>query len=632
MLPEIAIFGLSLALLFAVMQFILPIMGFKTQSNNYFVLTEWAATLQFVVLLVCFSCLAISFINNDFTVNYIAKQSALTLPWYYKIAACWAGHEGSLLLWICIVAFWTCMLVFFAKRMPLAFKATVLGILALMNFGFYVFLFVSSQPFSRNFVQVGLDGSDLNPILQDPGLLFHPPVLYMGYVGFAITFAIAAAGLIHNKIDQQWAIWIKPWVLLSWCSLTLGIVFGSWWAYHVLGWGGWWFWDPVENASLLPWLLATALLHILQVTKNQQQLRFICVLVAILTYIMSLLGTFLVRSGVLISVHTFATDSSRGIFLLAYLLIIATISILLLAYRYPKLCQKNSLLMISRPGLILCNSILLLVMAATVLLGTLYPLILEVLGIAKISVGMPYFNMVFIPLSIPLIFLMGLAYYSSWQGTSIKELLKSIALPLVIVCCLTTGVIIISPKTDSVIIYLGVGLGIWVIISSFVYLFKHSNIKLRLPITLAHLGVGITAIGISITSHYSQTLDTIIDVGEQVKLGNKTVEFVTLESMKSDNYRILQGTFKYNKKHYIYPQRRKYDVSQQITGQMGIKSGIFADVYIVLGEQVDQGWAIRMYYKPLIRWIWFGGILMFLGGMLSLVNLIYNKLRLETKL
>lgn len=625
MLPEIGVLSIIMALVFTLIQTGLPLIGYQRQKYEYWVLTVWAAVLQFICLLIALGCLALSFLENDFSVIYIAKQSALALPWFYKIAAIWGGHEGSLLLWIMIVSGWTVMLIIFTERMPLAFKATVLSVLGLMNMGFYVFLLLTSQPFARHFYQVPLDGTDLNPILQDPGLLFHPPMLYMGYVGFAITFAIAIAGLIHNQIDHQWARWCKPWVMLSWSSLTFGIVLGSWWAYHVLGWGGWWFWDPVENASLLPWLLATALIHVLIVTKKQEQLLSWSVVLAILTYILSLLGTFLVRSGVLISVHTFATDPARGIFLLSYLLVVVSVSLVLVAYRIPKLRQTSKVHGLSNTAMLWFNSVLLVTMAATILVGTLYPLVLDVLNLGKISVGLPYFNAVIVPLSVPLLILMGIGIHCEWRPTSWVALIQRLRLP-VILTLLASGILwLLLPEPQSPLAYLGIGLGIWVIFSTGLKFISLQSLP-ALGMGVAHLGVGIMAIAVSVTSNYSQAVEVLIPVGGTVHLNKQPITFTALETVTGPNYKALQGVFTLNSTS-LYPQRRWYDVTRQMVSEAGIKVGIFADTYVILGEPINDLWVVRCYYKPMVRWIWAGGILILVGGILACLQLPLQRLR-----
>lgn len=629
MLPEVGILSICMALVFAILQTGLPIIGYYKKKSVYYEITHWTAIIQFLCLMIAFSCLAVSFLDNDFSIIYVAKQSSITMPWYYKLAAVWGGHEGSLLLWIIIVSGWTAALTIFARSIPIAFKASILGVLGLMNLGFYLFLLTTSQPFARSFNHIPIDGTDLNPILQDPGLLFHPPMLYMGYVGFAIVFAIAIAGLLHKQINSQWAKWCKPWVMLSWSSLTLGIVLGSWWAYHVLGWGGWWFWDPVENASLLPWLLATALIHVLIVSEKREELLIWSVILSILTYCMSLLGTFLVRSGVLISVHAFATDPSRGVFLLSYLLIVIVISFFLVALRMPGLKQTFKVHFLSRTAMLFFNSLLLIVITSTVLIGTLYPLILDVLNMGKISVGLPYFNRVFVPLSIPLLVLMGIGAHCFWNKTSLQSLWKNLRLPIIFTAIITAVLAIILPTPQSAIVYLGIALGTWVILSTLGKLRQAFNSLTIFCMLVAHIGIGVTTIAISVTTNYSQSLDLMMTVGEQVMLGNKRIAFETIESSKGDNYKAIQGVFKIDNKQTVYPQRRAYQVTRQVISEPGIHAGLFSDVYIVLGGTVDNAWAVRMYYKPMIRWIWLGGILMLLGGLLTLIAIPVTKKKLE---
>lgn len=629
MIPEIGIMSLCLALILTGLQTFFPLIGHRTQQTQWFELTQLAVVMQFVMLLIAFACLAISFLENDFTVIYIIKQSSLSLPWYYKLAAVWGGHEGSLLLWMLVVTGWSVLLSLFAKSIPLAFKASVLGILGFMNIGFYLFLLTTSQPFARQFNRVPLDGNDLNPILQDPGLLFHPPMLYMGYVGFAITFAFAIAGLIHRSINKDWARWCRPWVMLSWSSLTLGIVLGSWWAYHVLGWGGWWFWDPVENASLLPWLAATALIHSLIVTLKHEQLIAWSILLAILTYSLSLLGTFLVRSGVLISVHAFAADSTRGLFLLCYLLTMVTGAVLLFSWRLPQLQSVSNIPVVSRRAMLLYSSVLLLTIMGTVLLGTLYPLILDVLHLGKISVGLPYFNRVIVPFSFLLFILMGIGIHCHWQDTSWNAVLRRLSHPIGLSALMSTGICLILPTSDSWLVYVGILLGCWVITSTSMKFFSFAKKRSKLSLLFAHSGIGIIAIAISITSHYSESQECIMKVGDTVKLANYSITLEQLNTARGDNYRALEGIFRLPNQEKIVPQRRLYEVTQQLISEAGIRVRLFSDIYIVMGEVLDDAVTVRMMYKPMVRWIWLGGILILISGLVFLFQTPMIKRQME---
>ena len=630
MIPELGHFALILALCLALVQGILPLIGAQRGKHAWMALARPAATGQFVFLAVSFLCLAWSFVENDFSVLYVASNSNTALPLHYRIAAVWGAHEGSLLLWACILGAWTLAVALFSRSLPLAMVARVIAIMGLISVGFLLFMLATSNPFDRLF-PAAMEGRDLNPLLQDPGLVFHPPMLYMGYVGFSVAFAFAIAALIGGHLDATWARWSRPWTLISWAFLTTGIALGSWWAYYELGWGGWWFWDPVENASFMPWLVGTALIHSLAVTEKRGAFKPWTVLLAIFAFSLSLLGTFLVRSGVLVSVHAFATDPGRGVFILAFLATVIGSSLALYAWRAPRVKSGGAFAGFSRESLLLINNVILVVAAVSVLLGTLYPLILDALNLGKISVGPPYFATVFVPLTLPLAVLIGIGPLTRWKQDDPSSVARRVIPLLVTVSVLGLALLYILTPHVSLMTGLGTVIGLWVLASALRGLWVRVRGTQRgwrglsrafMGMTVAHFGVGVFILGVTLTGAYSIERDLRMDLGTKVTLAGYTFTFEGVDQVPGPNYTANQGTVNVSRDGKtlvtLHPQKRTYRVQTMPMTEAAIDAGLFRDVYVSLGEPVDSGaWSVRVYYKPFIRWIWFGALLMALGGVFA---------------
>ena len=613
MIPELGHFALILALSFALIQICIPRLAFSAVFG------------QCCFLLISFFCLAYSFINNDFSVAYVAENSNSLLPVIYRFCAIWGAHEGSLLLWVVLLSLWSLIFSLYSKSLPIDIRKQTLSILGLISLGFLLFLLLTSNPFLRFLPNYPLDGRDLNPLLQDPGLVSHPPMLYMGYVGFAIPFALAITALLRTELATYWTSWVKPWALTAWCFLSLGIVLGSWWAYRELGWGGWWFWDPVENASFLPWLSGTALIHALILTSRRQVCEAWTVLLAICTFSLSLMGTFLVRSGILVSVHAFASDSARGRFLLLFLALVVTASLILYAKRAHVLQGKNHFAVLSRETLLLANNTLLIIAMLTILLGTLYPLILEAVYGQKISVGFPYFNTVFIPIMLPVLLLMGLVPYCKWGVFNFSSIIKIKYLYYIILSSLLFSLIlpwIITGKISSTVV-LGLGLALWILLSNLRYFLIF---KKHIPMLIAHCGVAIILIGISLSSAYSIHQEVRMRPKDEITVGNYQFYFVDTKEEPGPNYQAIRGDIIIKKNNifigHLFPEKRVYTVQNMALSKIAIKMGIFRDLYIALGEQLDNNntWSLRIYIKPFVRWIWVGGLIMVLGGILAVFS------------
>ncbi|MEF9943745.1 MAG: heme lyase CcmF/NrfE family subunit, partial [Burkholderiaceae bacterium] len=568
-----------------------------------------------------------SFYVSDFSVLNVASNSNSLLPWYYKLSATWGSHEGSILLWVVMLAWWTFGVATFSRHLPDEMVARVIGVMGLISVGLLLFTLMTSDPFTRLFPPAP-EGRDLNPLLQDPGMIFHPPLLYMGYVGMAVPFAFAIAALLGGRLDAAWARWTRPWTTLAWVFLTLGIALGSWWAYYELGWGGWWFWDPVENASFMPWLTGTALMHSLAVTEKRGSFKIWTVLLAIMTFSLSLLGTFLVRSGVLTSVHAFATDPERGVFILAFLIFVIGSSLLLFAWRAPKVGLGGRFATVSRESLMLVNNVLLVVAMGAVLLGTLYPLFLDALNAGKISVGPPYFDAVFAPLMAPLVFLMGVGPLARWKEAKVPDLATRLlwALGVAVVTALIVPFIM---GRWSLWISLGLLLAFWVFTSTFVNVKEHTrNIRGSIVaklgaqsrafwgMTLAHLGIGIFIVGVTMVKAYQTERDVRMFVGDVVSVGGYTFKFMGVSEAKGANYVAARGTFELSKDgkllRELHPEKRNYFSNRAMPmTEAAIDSSIFGDVYVSLGEPTaDGGWIVRAYYKPFVTWIWGGCLVM----------------------
>lgn len=641
MIPEIGNFALILALLLALTQGTLPIIGAARGIPSWIALARPVVQGQFVFVSIAFACLAYSFVTSDFSVLNVATNSNTELPVQYRFAATWGSHEGSLLLWVLMMAGWSVAVSVFSRHLPDEMVARVLGVLGLVSVGFLLFMLFTSNPFDR-LLPAAMEGSDLNPLLQDPGMVFHPPMLYMGYVGFSVAFAFAIAALLSGQLDATWARWSRPWTTIAWVFLTIGIMLGSWWAYYELGWGGWWFWDPVENASFMPWLMGTALMHSLAVTEKRGSFKSWTVLLAISTFSLSLLGTFLVRSGVLTSVHAFATDPERGIFILIFLVVVVTSSLLLFAWRAPKVGLGGKFTMVSRESLLLANNLLLVVAASSVLLGTLYPLIIDSLDLGKLSVGPPYFEAVFVPIMAVAVFLMGIGPIARWKQASLPAL--AIRLRWAFAVSITTALIMPFFMSEwKPMVSFGLMLAFWVIATMFV------NIKQRLQSSgqgsifaklgrqsrsyygmhCAHLGIAVFIIGVTLVNGYETERDVRMEIGSVVNVGGYTFRFNGVSDMVGPNYLSVMGDIEVLKDGEFYrtlhPEKRTYNASGMAMTEAAIDTGIFRDLYVALGEPLPSGeWVVRVYHKPFVDWIWFGCILMAIGGLMAVTDRRYR--------
>jgi len=637
MIPEIGQFALVLALCLAVAQTGLPIAGAKIRNAALYQAAQYAARGQFLFVAISFACLTYAFIAYDFSVQYVAANSNTALPLAYRISAVWGAHEGSLLLWALMLAGWGCALSWFSREVPKDFLAKVLSVLGLVSIGFLLFLILTSNPFNR-LHPAPIEGSDLNPLLQDFGLIVHPPMLYMGYVGFSVAFAFAVAALISGRIDAAWARWSKPWTNTAWIFLTLGIALGSWWAYYELGWGGWWFWDPVENASFMPWLVGTALIHSLAATEKRGLFKSWTVLLAVLTFSLSLIGAFLVRSGILTSVHSFATDPTRGVFLLALICLVIGGSLTLYALRSSSIQTSGTYSLVSREAGILVNNIFLVTAAATILLGTLYPLFIDALQLGKVSVGPPYFNSVFIPLTLPLAALMGVGALARWKKDSFRRLMSPLWLVLGVSVISGITLPLLSRQPYSPLAAIGLMLAIWTAATTVCGLFdrvKNSGAKLRalsrVPrgvwgMSVAHFGVAVFIVGVTMVSVYEHEKDLRMKPGDTYQVADVTFEFQGVVEKPIENYISSFGTFAVRvgeRSHTtLHPEKRKYPSQEQLMTEAGIRPGLLRDLFVSLGEPLDDhgSWSVRVHIKPFIRWIWGGAVLMAFGAFLAVTD------------
>jgi cytochrome c-type biogenesis protein CcmF len=642
MIPEIGHFALILALMLALTQGILPMIGAARGIPGLIAVARPAAQGQFVFVVIAFACLAYSFFHNDFSVLYVATNSNSQLPMAYRFAAIWGGHEGSLLLWTTILSVWTLAVTLFSRHLPEDMVARVLGVMGLVSVGFLLFMLFTSNPFER-LIPAAMEGRDLNPMLQDPGLVIHPPMLYMGYVGFSVAFAFAIAALIGGQLDATWARWSRPWTTTAWVFLTTGIGLGSWWAYYELGWGGWWFWDPVENASFMPWLVGTALIHSLAVTEKRGGFKSWTVLLAIFAFSLSLLGTFLVRSGVLTSVHAFATDPKRGIFILAFLTIVIGSSLLLFAWRAGRVGVGGKFDVVSRESFLLTNNVLLVVAAATVLLGTLYPLLIDALGMGKLSVGPPYFNSVFVPLMVPAVFMMGVAPFARWKQATVAEIVMRLRWAFAAAVVTAILLPLVMGKWTP-LISLGYLLAAWIVITVGMNVWSRVNdasgtgslgerfakqSRSYYGMHLAHIGVAIFIIGVTTVKGYESDRDVRMDVGDTVEVGGLTFRFAGVEMVPGPNYRAGRGNIEVSKNgkklRMLYPEKRVYNASGMPMTEAAIDTNLTGDYYVSLGEPVSgEAWSVRLYHKPFVDWIWAGCFTMALGGILAVSDRRYR--------
>ena len=632
MIPEIGHFALILCLALSIVQGVLPLVGAAKGNRALMAVARPAAAANAFFGTVAIGCLAYSFYLSDFTVLNVANNSNSLLPWYYKVAATWGSHEGSILFWTVTLGWWGAAVAFCARRLPAEMVARVTGVLGLVGMGFLLFMLLTSNPFLRLF-PAPAEGADLNPLLQDPGMVFHPPLLYLGYVGFAVPFAFAIAALISGRLDAAWARWMRPWTTAAWVLLTLGIALGSYWAYYELGWGGWWFWDPVENSSFMPWLTGTALIHSLAVTEKRGCFRIWTVLLAILTFSLSLLGTFLVRSGVLTSVHAFATDPERGLFILAFLIIVIGLSFLLFAWRAPTVGLGGNFSLISRESMLLVNNVLLVVAMGAVLLGTLYPLFLDALNAGKISVGPPYFDAVFGPLMLPCVFLMGVGPLARWKDADPKALARELAWCLVAAIVAGAAIPLLMGEFGHWV-FLGCTSAMFVFFAV-IQTFRHQirnqpgNVFARLMrqprafwgMQLAHIGVAVFIIGVALVKGYQSERDVRMYEGETVTVAGYTFTFNGVETVRGPNYTADRGDFTLSvngrELQHLYPEKRKYYSSNSMPmTESAIRHSITGDVYVSLGTPTnDGGWVVRAYYKPYVTWIWWGCIIMTAAGL-----------------
>ncbi|MCP3868769.1 MAG: heme lyase CcmF/NrfE family subunit [Gammaproteobacteria bacterium] len=642
MIPEIGQVALILALVMALAQAFFPVVGAHKGIRSWVAMARPTARAQLIFILVAYGCLTFAFIDHDFSVRYVATNSNTALPLIYLISGVWGAHEGSLLLWALTLALWTGAVTLFSRSVPDLMLARVVGVMGMVSVGFLLFMLLTSNPFDR-LPNPPMEGRDLNPLLQDPGLAIHPPMLYMGYVGFSVAFAFAIAAMLGGRLDAAWARWSRPWTNVAWVFLTLGIALGSWWAYYELGWGGWWFWDPVENASFMPWLVGTALMHSLAVTEKRGAFKAWTVLLAIFAFSLSLLGTFLVRSGVLTSVHAFATDPERGVFILLFLCVAIGGSLLLYSWRASQIRSTVQFKLVSRDTGLLLNNVFLVVAASSVLLGTLYPLILDALGVGKISVGPPYFNSVFIPITVPLALLMGVGAMTRWKEDSPRRLIAKLWIPLVFSIAAGLALPAWLAPSFSWSAAMGLVLAIWVVLTTLLWLVDRAGGRrsfvqglITLPrggwgMVFGHLGIAIFIVGVALTSIYSTEKDLRLEPGQTYPLGGYDFLFKGADTFSGPNYTGSRGVVEITQGgetvSTLYPEKRNYRSGMPMT-EAGIDAGLTRDLFVALGEPLgDKGaWSVRIYHKPFIRWIWLGAIFMGLGGLLAASDRRYFRL------
>ncbi|MBU5376065.1 MAG: heme lyase CcmF/NrfE family subunit [Pantoea sp.] len=637
MMPEVGSFLLCLALGVALLLSVYPLWGAVRQDARLMGLARPLASGLFLCIAGAFLVLVHAFVVNDFTVGYVAANSNTLLPVYYRIAATWGAHEGSLLLWVLLLSSWTLLVAIFSRGMPQDALARVLAVMGMINLGFLLFIILTSNPFTRTLPDFPIDGHDLNPMLQDIGLIFHPPLLYMGYVGFSVAFAFAIASLMAGRLDTAWARWSRPWTTVAWVFLTIGIVLGSAWAYYELGWGGWWFWDPVENASFMPWLAGTALMHSLAVTEKRGTFKAWTVLLAITAFSLSLLGTFLVRSGVLVSVHSFASDPARGMFILAFLVIVIGSSLLLYAIKGGQVRSRVQNDTWSRESFLLGNNVLLIAAMLVVLLGTLLPLVHKQLGLGSISVGEPFFNTMFSWLMAPFALMLGIGPLVRWRRDEPQKLWKRLALALVVT--LASAILLPWLLQDRIEAMTVVGLlmSVWILVLTLMELHerathRHSFFRgLRhlsrshWGMVLGHIGVGVTVIGIAFSTQYSVERDVRMKAGDSIDIHRYHFVFRDVHNLQGPNYSGGVGIIDVSRdgkpEAVLHAEKRFYTAARTMMTEAAIDGGFTRDLYAALGEELDNGsWAVRIYYKPFVRWIWFGGVFMAVGGLLCLLD------------
>ena len=645
MIPEIGHFALIVALLVAIVQGVVPMLGAARRDAAMMAVAVPAARAQFMLVAIAFGCLAYSFVTNDFSVENVALHSNSQLPAHYRFAAAWGSHEGSLLLWSLMLAGWGAAVTVFSKHLPTTLRARVIAVMGLVAIGFLLFLLATSNPFAR-LSPPAPEGRDLNPLLQDPGMVVHPPMLYMGYVGFSVAFAFALAALIGGRLDAAWARWSRPWTTVAWAFLTAGIMMGSAWAYYELGWGGWWFWDPVENASFMPWLVGTALIQSLAVTEKRGTFKSWTVLLAIIAFSLSLVGTFLVRSGVLTSVHAFATDPARGIFILAFLAIVIGGSLTLYAVRAGAVGAGGGFAMVSRESMLLGNNILLMIAMASVLLGTLYPLVIDALGLGKISVGPPYFDAVFYPLMAPLVFLMGVGPMAAWRQARVPDLWTRLQWALYVALA-TAALLPFAFGQWKPLVALGLLLAAWIAAATVTGLIQRlrgapqrgfvdklrANAAAWYGMLLAHLGVAVFIVGVTLVKGYEIERDVRLEVGQSVDVAGDTYTFRGVAPRPGPNYDATVATIDVARNGTtvatLHPQKRAYRSSGQVMTEADIQTRFVGDRYVSLGEPMTANgtsgaWGVRIYVKPFVDWIWAGCLLMAFGGFVAVSDRRYR--------
>ena len=645
MIPELGNFALMVAATVALALGTIPMIGAARGNVRWMALARPAARAQFLLVSIASACLVWSFLHDDFSVIYVAADSSRLLPLRYKFAAFWGGHEGSMLLWVQILSLWMLAVSIFSKHLPREMIARILAVMGLVSLGFLAFILFTSNPFLRVLPAV-TDGNDLNPMLQDPGMVVHPPVLYMGYVGFSVAFSFAIAALLGGNLDSTWARWSRPWTTVAWTFLTVGIMAGSAWSYYTLGWGGWWFWDPVENASFMPWLAGTALMHSLAVTEKRGGFKVWTVMLAIFAFSLSLIGTFLVRSGVLTSVHAFASDPRRGVYILGFLVVVIGSSLALFAWRAPKIGLGERFEVISRESMLLTNNVLFLAATACVLLGTLYPLALDALHMDKISVGPPYFNTVFVPLMAPALFLMGVGPLARWRKAELPELASRLKWAAAVSVALAILVPLVEGRW-SPMVALGILLAAWIASSGVLNLWSRirpmqgGSVLTKLStlprgyvgMLIAHLGVAVFVVGVTLVSGYATEKDVNMAAGETVRVGPYTAKFVGTEKGMGPNYEYTRGVFDIYRGtaatgtpvRTMYPEKHQFSERGEPMTDAAIHSGFLGDLYVSLGSPTGAtSWVVRVYYKPFVDWIWGGCVLMALGGVFALSDRRYR--------
>ena len=641
MIAELGNYALALSLAIAILLAIFPLWGAEKGSVQMMSLARPMTYGLFVVLTFSFGALFYLFAVNDFSVQYVVNNSNTTLPIYYRLSAVWGSHEGSLLLWIWLLSLWSAAVALFSKHLPQEATARVLGIMGIISIGFLLFMLFTSNPFNRTFPEFPVDGKELNPLLQDVGLIFHPPLLYMGYVGFSVAFAFAIASLMTGKLDTAWARWSRPWTMAAWVFLTLGIVLGSWWAYYELGWGGWWFWDPVENASFMPWLAGTALLHSLAVTEKRGSFKAWTVLLAISAFSLCLLGTFLVRSGILVSVHAFASDPTRGLYVLAYLIVVIGGSLSLYAYKGSQIRSRDNAERYSRERLLLLNNILLMTALCVVLLGTLLPLVHKQLGLGSISIGAPFFDQMFLIIMTPFALLLGIGPLVKWRRDLFSAIRTSVIVSLIIMLIAGFALPYLLQDKLTVSAVLGTMMAVIIVLLSLYEMHQRAThresflkgvtklSRSHWGMVLAHLGVAMTVWGIAFSQNYSVERDVRMSVGDTVQIADYDFTFKGISDANGPNYiggkAQIDITYHGKQEATLFAEKRLYTVSKMPMTEAAIDWGFTRDLYVALGEKLENNaWALRLYYKPFIRWIWLGGLFMALGGLLCMFDRRYR--------